>query len=250
MGDFETGAMKDQISWALEAMPAGSAFDRKLAALPALETARLLLIDKPDATQTYFIIGQPGIARAHPDRVALWRVNTLFGDRFTSMLNEELRVNTGLTYGAGSRVQLDRLTGAITIDTFTKTETTVEAMDLALEVLKRLREKGISRDQLSSAKAYVKGIYPTERLETQEQLAGLLGELALHELSRGDVDDLSSKVDSVTVEQVNAAARKYYQSEHSQFCLVGNAAKIREKVGKYAKEVKIIKAETAGVRVE
>ena len=56
--------------------------------------SRLLLIDKPDATQTYFYIGQPGIDRKNPDRVKLMLVNTLFGGRFTSMLNEELRVKS------------------------------------------------------------------------------------------------------------------------------------------------------------
>ena len=69
----------------------------------------MLLIDKPDATQTYFIIAQPGIDRRNPDREALELVNTVFGGRFLSMLNEDLRVNTGLTYGANSQVEQMRL---------------------------------------------------------------------------------------------------------------------------------------------
>ena len=63
---------------------------------------RLLLVDKPDATQTYFAIGNVGIAATDPDRVAIRVVNTIFGSRFTSMLNEALRVESGLTYGANS----------------------------------------------------------------------------------------------------------------------------------------------------
>src|SRR6185436_6136891 len=95
---------------------------------------RLLLIDKPDATQTYFWIGQTGLHRTHPDRVPVWLVNTLFGDRFTSMLNDELRVNTGLTYGARSVVEQNRLTGALAITTYTRTDTTTKAIDLALDL--------------------------------------------------------------------------------------------------------------------
>ena len=60
----------------------------------------MLLVDKPDATQTYFMIAQPGAPHATPDRVPLLLVNTLFGGRFTSMVNDALRVNSGLTYGA------------------------------------------------------------------------------------------------------------------------------------------------------
>ena len=89
-----------------------------------LPGGRLLLIDKPDATQTYFRIGQPGIAHSDPDRTALQLVNTLFGGRFTSMLNDALRVNSGLTYGAAATLDLYREPGAITISTYTRTETT------------------------------------------------------------------------------------------------------------------------------
>jgi len=51
-------------------------------------------------------------------------VNTLFGGRFTSMLNDALRVNSGLTYGAGSTLDLHRAPGAISIGTYTRTDTT------------------------------------------------------------------------------------------------------------------------------
>src|SRR5581483_7341094 len=73
--------------------------------MPVAEVApvtgkRLLLIDKPDSTQTYYRIGNIGITRTNPDRVYLEVVNTLFGGRFTSMLNSELRIKNGLTYGA------------------------------------------------------------------------------------------------------------------------------------------------------
>ena len=58
---------------------------------------RLLLVDKPDASQTYFAIGNTGIAATDPDRVAIRVVNTIFGGRFTSELNEALRVESGYT---------------------------------------------------------------------------------------------------------------------------------------------------------
>ena len=191
-------------------------------------------VDKPDATQTYFAIGQPGIHRTHPDRTVLWLVNTLFGGRFTSMLNDELRVNSGLTYGAASRLDENRLPGAITISTFTSTETTEKAVDLALDVLGRLAGKGITAEQLASAKAYLKGTFPTENLETADQLAGVFGDLELFGLSRGEVDDLFARIDAVTLEQANAAAKKHYRAGGLVFLLLGNASKIRAAAKKYA----------------
>jgi predicted Zn-dependent peptidase len=238
VGDFAEPAMAAKLSSAFSAVSGGSTYFWASAPPPSRSTSpRLLLVDKPDATQTYFWIGQPGIHRTHPDRIALWIVNTLFGGRFTSMLNDELRVNSGLTYGALCRLDTLRLPGSIVITTFTPTETTAKAIDLALDVLKRLGEKGITAEQLASAKAYIKGGYPTQHLETADQLAGVLGEMELYGLGRAEVDDLFSKIDSVTLETANAAARKYYRADGLTFLLLGNAAKIREAARKYAPNI-------------
>lgn len=237
-GDFDAAAMRDRLAKAFGAAPAGKAYAwQKDRPLPAGTAARLLLVDKPDATQTYFWIGGPGIHRTHPDRVAVWIVNTLFGARFTSMLNDELRVNSGLTYGAVSRVDENRLTGRVSIFSYTRSEDTVKAIDMALDVLKRLREKGVSPEQLASAKAYLKGIFPTEELETPDQIAGALAELELFGLPRAEIDDLFARVDAVTMEQANAAIQKRFGAGALTFTLVGPAAKIRNEVKKYAPRV-------------
>lgn len=222
------------------ALPAGEAYQWKAkTSPPARKEPRLLLIDKPDATQTYFIIAMPGIDRTHPDRTQLEIVNTLFGGRFTSMLNDELRVNSGLTYGARSIVNEDRLPGAIYISTYTPAETTVKAIDLALDVLNRLRANGVEAGQLLSARNYIKGGFPTENLETADQVAGVLGELEIFGLNRGEIDDYFSRLDATTLEQVNATAKKWYGAAPLQFLLVGNAAKIREDVKKYAPNLRV-----------
>jgi predicted Zn-dependent peptidase len=104
-GDFDPAAAKTSVTKTFGALPAGEPFAFLAnAAVPRPAAPRVLLIDKPDATQTYFVIAQPGVRRATPDRVPLILVNTLFGGRFTSMINDALRVNSGLTYGASSSV--------------------------------------------------------------------------------------------------------------------------------------------------
>jgi len=205
-----------------------------------------VLVDKPDATQTYFQIAQPGIDRKNPDRVKLDLVNTIFGGRFTSMLNDELRVNTGLTYGASSTVERSRLPGAITISTYTKTETTARAIDLALAILKRIGDTGITAEQLASAKAYVKGLYPTTRLETIDQLANVMGELELNGLTRDEIDGYFERIDAVTVADANAAAKKYYRSDGLTTVLIGPAAKIGQEVKKYDPNPTVLSIKTPG----
>jgi predicted Zn-dependent peptidase len=250
-GDFEPAEMRARLAKAFGAVPAGQAYQwQKDRPAASGSGTRLLLVDKPDAVQTYFWIGNPGIHRTHPDRIPVCLVNTLFGGRFTSLLNQELRVDSGLTYGASSRAETNRLTGRISLYTYTRTASTIQAMDLALAVLKRFREKGITAEQLASAKAYLKGTYPTDRLETSDQLAATLGEIELFGLTRTEVDELFARIDAVTVEQANQVARKYFGAGDLVFTLVGNAAQIREGVKKYAPQMREIPITTPGYEVK
>jgi zinc protease len=116
-GNFDLAAAKTVVTRSFGAVAAGTGYNWVEDRPPAAAGPRVLLVDKPDATQTYFVIARPGVRRSTPDRAALTLVNTLVGGRFTSMLNEELRVNSGLTYGARSQAEMDRLTGAIYIST-------------------------------------------------------------------------------------------------------------------------------------
>jgi zinc protease len=235
-GDFDSAAAAAKIREAFSTVAPGTAYEWAKAA-PLKTGTRLLLVDKPDATQTYFEIGQPGIDRKSPDRVKLMLINTLFGGRFTSMLNEALRVQSGLSYGANCILQQPRLAGSIIISTYTKTETTGKAIDMAVDVLKQLAEKGITAEQLASVKAYTKGTFPTQRLETTDQVAGVLAEMEIYGLGKDEVDDFFSRIDAVSLADANAAARKYYKSDNLTFVLVGNAAKIREAAAKYAPKI-------------
>lgn len=244
-GDFDAAAAKTALARVFGAAPAGTAF--AWPAAPELpRKSKLLLIDKPDATQTYFEIAQPGISRSSDDRTRMTLINTLFGGRFTSMLNDELRVNSGLTYGASSILDTPRVPGAISISTYTKVETTVRAMDMALDVLKRLNTPGISAEQLASVKAYTKGLYPTRALETIDQLASVLTSIELYGLTRDEVDGYFGRIDAVSLADAKAAAGRYYRPDGLVFVVLGPAAKIRDQVKKYAPTVTEVSITDAG----
>jgi predicted Zn-dependent peptidase len=237
-GDFDRQAMRSLLVNALGELPPGEPY-RPLPDSPPVRPPgrRVLLVDKPDATQTNLLIGFPGIHRTHPDRVALWLVNTIFGGRFTSNLNEDLRIESGLTYGAYSYFNQNRLTGAIVVSTFTPVETTAEALDHAVNALVRFRQQGISAAQLASAKNFVKGTYPPESLQTCRQLATLLGELELYGFGRDEIDDLYSRIDAVTLKQANAAVNTYFGAKNFDLVVLGNASRIRGALRKYAARI-------------
>jgi predicted Zn-dependent peptidase len=78
------------------------------------------------------------------------------------MLNDELRVNSGLTYGASSRFNALKMEVHLQ-SARSQPKTTEPAIDKALEVLNKLHKNGIDEKSLASAKNYVKDSFPTIR---------------------------------------------------------------------------------------
>jgi predicted Zn-dependent peptidase len=237
VGDFRTGEMERLLVEKFGSWPAADRVEPVSLAQPVpIKGRKLLLVDKPDSTQTFFMIGNIGIERTSPDRVGIDVVNTIFGGRFTSMLNDALRVNSGLTYGARSFFERNKVPGAVAISTYTRNATTVQAIDLTLEILQHLHGQGISEEQLRSAKAYLKGQFPP-RIETSGQLAALLAEFDFFGLDRREINEYFDRIDVLTLEDTRRIIKQYYPRDDLAFVLIGKADEIKEAVKKYAPEV-------------
>lgn len=233
VGDFHTAEMEQWLAARFGDWPAKTAAVVKIPEPAPVTGKRLLLVDKPDSTQTYYRIGNLGIARTSADRVQIDVVNTLFGGRFTSMLNTALRIETGLTYGAGSFFDERRQRGPFVISTYTRNATTEKAIDMTMDMLRRLHEKGITEAELKSAKNYLKGQFPPQ-IETTDQLASAIAELELFGLDAREIDDFSGKVDAMTLEDARRIIKQYFPSENLVFVLVGKASEIESVAKKYA----------------
>jgi predicted Zn-dependent peptidase len=233
VGDFAPADMEQQLAAVFAAWPAKAAPQVAVADAPLVKGRKLLLVDKPDSTQTYFRIGNIGIARSNPDRVLIDIVNTLFGGRFTSMINTELRIKSGLTYGANSGFAQWKAKGPFFVNSYTSNANTEKALDMTLDVLKRLHEKGISDDDLKSAKAYLKGQFPPD-IETPDQLAGVLSELVFNGLDEREINAYYAKIDAAAMTDINRVIKQYFPLDNLVFVLVGRASDIEPVAKKYA----------------
>jgi predicted Zn-dependent peptidase len=235
VGDFSAAEMVKQLTAAFGAWPARTAPApaAAVADAPAVKGKKLLLVDKPDSTQTYFRIGNIGIARTNPDRVIIEIVNTLFGGRFTSMINTELRIKSGLTYGANSGFVEWKAKGPFYVNSYTGNANTGKALDMTLDVLRRLHEKGVSEDDLKSAKAYLKGQFPPD-IETSDQLAGVLAKLVFDGLDEREIDTYYAKIDAATMADIRRVITQYFPLDNLVFVLVGKASDIEVVAKKYA----------------
>lgn len=232
-GDFDTQELRARLEQAFGDFPPAKASLPSVPPPRRVEGRRVLLVDAPSSVQTYLLIGNVGVERNHPDRAAIDVVNTLFGGRFTSMLNAELRVRSGLTYGARSQLVRPSQPGAWQMVTFTRTEATEQATDLALEVYERFKAGELDAELLESGKRYVAGQFPMN-LETATQWARQLAELELYGLDPSYVEGYGAAVAAVTSEDAARVAAEIFPStDDLVLVFIGAAEKIRDVVAKY-----------------
>jgi zinc protease len=232
-GDFNAAEVKKRIEDTFGAWAAKPSPPVKWDAVGPAKGKRLLLVNKSDTTQTFFVFGNMETTVTDPDRVAIRVVNTVFGSRFTSMLNEALRVESGLTYGAFSFFRPGKVPGPFAIYSFTRNETTEKALDLALEILKKLHTDGLTAEQLASAKNYIKGQFPPS-VETSAQLANLIATHEFYGLNDDEVNQLDARVDAVTPEIAKQVIAKHFPSDNLVFVLIGKRSDIATEIKKFA----------------
>ena len=242
-GDIEIEPMIAKLTTAFgdwrSAEQAPPAFD---SALPD-QGRRVLLVDKPGATQSYFWIGNVGVAIGYLQRAELDIANTLFGGRWTSLLVNEMRTKAGLTYGVRSVLRRPATPGSVAISSFASTEKTVEAIDMALALLGQLHEQGFDEAQIQSGKNYILGQFPP-RLETAAQLARQFARLEAYGLDAAHINNYGEAIANASVENVRRViASVYPRPENLVFVVLGDAEVIREDIAKYGPVTELAIAE-------
>jgi zinc protease len=185
----------------------------------------VLVVDKPDATQSQVRIASAGFARRSPDYHAGVVASALLGGGFTSRLMESIRVNRGLSYGVRSRFATSGAGGLFFISTFTKLETTGEIVRVALEETTRFCDGGPTAEELERMQSYLCGLYPLS-LETHDQLAEKLADLALFDLPDTEITRFREHVRAVDAERCREVARRYFPVRDRVVVAVGPARAI------------------------
>ena len=233
-GDFNTKEMKARLTklfgdW--KKLPVANNPYSQPIVVPS--SSRVLLVNKDDARETTMMIGTKGVARNNPDYIAIQVVNTVFGGRFTSWLNEELRVKSGLTYGAGSYFLTNKNNGLFILSTHTANATTQPTIDKALEQLKRLHDQPIDEETLTSAKNYMIGLFPP-RFQTTSELAGLMASMFWFGFDESYINNFQANVNAVTIDKAKEIVAKYFPDNALQFVFIGKGDEIKKLAQKYA----------------
>ena len=201
-------------------------------ALPKPKGQKLVLIDKPDATQAYWVLGAPGYAVGDKITPQAAVMNTLFGGRFTSWLSTELRIKRGLTYGASSNFQSWTPGGIFSASSYTRNEKIGEMLQIAFDLLKKARAEGFSAEEIESGRNYLLGQFPPT-LETNASKAAAYVRLTFYNLGFEYYDRYLANISSSTAQQAKDAAVKLIPETDFVLVVVGKAADIKKQLEKF-----------------
>lgn len=189
---------------------------------PPPPTKRVVVIDRPGAVQTEIRIGQLGIPRRHPDFMAMDQAVKILGGEGANRLQQVLRSQRGLTYGASADLETYKTTGGIVAETDTRTEATAEVLRLAVDEFYRLQRERVSDGELEGAQAYLAGHFPLT-IETPDAIATQILNQLFYELPLEELETYPERVRAVSPDDVQRVAREYLRPDRLAVVLVGDA---------------------------
>ena len=232
VGDFRSAEMLGKIRRTFGEWNKGTAYTVALPMPRRLTGRKVVLVDKPDATQIQIVAGNIGIDIKHPDAFAVRVANTVLGGGFTSRLMEALRVNRSLTYGVASSFPSNLFGGTCVISTYTKNESLKEMLDAMLGEVRKFRDQGAARDEWKKAQNFLAGSL-ARGMQTPGALASRLTETEIYAFPSDYIETYIERVRAVSQEDVRRVAREHFPLEDMLIVLVAPAEQVREVAGQY-----------------
>jgi len=163
-----------------------------------------------DLEHIYLCIGTNGASQVERKRYPLYVLNAVMGGSMSSHLFQEIREKRGLVYNIYSYVNCYYDTGTFGISTSTSLESIREVLMLVREEIERIRDKGISENELSFSKGHIKG----NLFMSMESSEARMGRLAKNEIYFGKyipMKETIREIDTIKKEEVDEIGKEIFK---------------------------------------
>ncbi|HEX7065339.1 MAG TPA: pitrilysin family protein [Bacillales bacterium] len=179
---------------------------------PDFQTSRMAR--KKETEQAHLCLGFNGLPIRHEDIYALSVLNNVLGGSMSSRLFQEVREERGLAYSIFSYHSSFRDNGVLTIYGGTGANRVDELYMTIHEILKKLKEKGITDSELENSKEQIKGNLMLG-LESTNSRMSLNGKNELLLGQHRSLDDMIAEIQAVNKKQVDSLARSIFTDRFS-----------------------------------
>ncbi len=178
-------------------------------------------------TQANIVMGHKGITRSHPDYYPIRVMSYILGGGgLSSRLPDAIRNERGLAYSVRTSFSAGKHTGTFRISMQTKNETADEAIGVAVDEIRRIRNQEVTEEELESAKTFLIGSFPI-RLDTNRRIARFLARVEYLELGLDYPDRFPELIRQVSRGDVARVARAHLHPEKLIVVMVANLDKVR-----------------------
>lgn len=208
------------------------------------QKVRVRIIDKPDRTQTQVYWGQEGVRFTDPAFFPLYLANHAFGGgSFSARFMVEIRVKRGWSYGAYSFFRYGLQPRSWQAFTFPAAKDTADAVPYGLQMIKDLKEKGITKEEYEFAKASLINSAGFSYNTPKKRVENLILEQTLS-LPPGFMKTYAPELEKTSLSSVNEALNTFLHPERAAILILGTAKtlrpKIAEKLGVKESEIETI----------
>jgi zinc protease len=231
VGDVDAGKAKKLVEKKLGKWKGTAPEGSKVAMLERrkIEGRRVIVVDKPDLTQSQIRIGNIAVGKNTPDYFDLTVANSVLGGGFTSRLMDEIRVNRGLSYGARSMWGQYRYGGFFGVITYTKNASLRETIDVALEQVRLMRDEKVGDEELAGSRRYISGLFPFD-IETNSDIAQWMTDLEFYGLGGDFVEKYRSNIGSVDSDGVQRVASEHFGYDGNVILVMTNYAETKDQL--------------------
>jgi len=170
--------------------------------------------------------------------------NILGGSGFQTRLMQNLREDKAYTYGAYSSMSPDDVIGNFSAGASVRNEVTDSAIVQLLFEMDRLCNEAVSAETLKSAKSIMSGAF-ARRLESAGTVAQFAYNISKYNLPADYYETYLERLNAITAEDVQAAAKKYLKANNCYISVVGNKD-ILEKLKPFSKNGEVMQFNTDG----
>ncbi len=179
-----------------------------------------------EGAQNVAIFAAQGVERSNVDFYPLYIANQIFaGQGLTSRVSKAAREDKGLTYGVYSYLLLKDKANMIK-GGFSATEGNfAKVQDIVNAEWRKMGAEGVSAEELEQAKNYLIASYNL-RFADLDTISAILVAMQEEKLGLDFLDKRNEYVSAVTLDEVNAAAARYFTAEGPVWVNLGKFANI------------------------
>ncbi len=177
-------------------------------------------IDRPDSLQASLRLGTTTIGKNHPEFPAFLVLNEIFGGYFGSRLMKNIREEKGYTYGIHSAIGALKHGSYWIIGADIQRDFANETIEEVRKEILKLHMHAVEEEELETVKNYMIGAFLAD-INTPFAISDKAKMVHLHGLDHSYYQRWINTVQSITAEQIQSLAIRYFNPDALSEVIVG-----------------------------